>query len=274
MNAVKADLPTVYHGMCCQHIAENVQKRFGREYKASFWQIARARSSDIFENSIRALRQASPQVEEYLSSIGYENFAFLHFPLPRFGHDTSNIVESTNSVWRDIRELPPLQLLNGIYQWTVTTWYDRQRLHLASGNSVLSNMAYSSYKSRETAARGFRVLPSSNTSFLVTTSRGSEFIVKLQDASCSCRKYQDYLSPCSHAIACIQYIGQDTFQYFTRYYNWDVSKRIYETPIPLVTIQGLKVLEDEEGCILNPPVKRAKRGRPKVARIRANYSIY
>ena len=51
--------------------------------------------------------------EEYLASIGYESFAFTHFPLPRFGHDTANIVESTNSAWREIRELPLFSFLMG-----------------------------------------------------------------------------------------------------------------------------------------------------------------
>jgi hypothetical protein len=39
-----------------------------------------------------------------------------------------------------------------------------------------------------------------------------------------------------------------------------------------VTIQGLTVLKDEANRQVLPPIKRAKRGRPKVARIRANYS--
>jgi hypothetical protein len=116
--------------MCCQHIAENIHKRFGIQYKAPLWQIARAGSDRAFDIAVQALQRDAPEVEEYLASIGYENFAFARFPLPRFGHDTSNIVESTNSAWREIRELPPLQLLNGIYQWCLTTWYQRLQLQL------------------------------------------------------------------------------------------------------------------------------------------------
>ena len=220
INAVESKLPGASHAMCCQHIAESIHKRFGKEYRSPFWQIARAKSQRSFNTAVQALQTTAPQVEEYLSSIGYDNFAFIHFPLPRFGHDTSNIVESTNSMWRELRELPPLQLLNGIYQWNLTTFYERQRVPLAPGNSVLSNTAYYSYKHRETAARGFQVLPSSETNFLVTTSRGIDFIVDLpviinkypiEEGSCSCLKYQDYTAPCSHAIACIQSLGLDPY---------------------------------------------------------------
>ena len=137
LNAVELELPGASYAMCCQHIAENIHKKFGKEYKAPFWQIARAQSQSAFDTAVQALQIASPQVEEYISSIGYQNFALLSFPLPRFGHDTSNIVESTNSVCRKIRELPPLQLLDGIYQWTLTTFYERQRLVLAPGLNTL-----------------------------------------------------------------------------------------------------------------------------------------
>jgi hypothetical protein len=132
--------------MCCQHIAENVHKKFGLGYKALFWQIARASIQSAFGLAVEALKRDAPQVKEYISSIGYNTFAFTCFRYPRFGHDTSNIVESTNSVWRDIRELPPLQLLHGIYPWYITTFRKRRDLKLTPGNSMLSNSAYRGYK--------------------------------------------------------------------------------------------------------------------------------
>jgi hypothetical protein len=261
--------------MGCQHIAENIHKKFGVQYKAPFWQIARAGSEQAFDTAVQALQRDAPQVEEYISLIGYKYFAFTRFPRPRFGHDTSNIVESTNSAWRKIRELPSLQLLNGIYQWCLTTWYQRVQLRLLSGNSVLSNSAYQGYKHRELAARGFQVPPSSDTTFLVATTRGAQYIVSLPpitpdrlQGTCSCRKYDDFGAPCSHVIACILFLSRDPFHYFNPRYTWDISLRTYKYPIQPVIIQGLQVLAGDSIC---PPVKRVKRGRPKVARIRANY---
>lgn len=199
----------------------------------------------------------------------------MHVPHPRFGHDTSNIVESTNSVWRDIRELPPLQLLNGIYQWYIKTFHKRRDLKITPGNSTLSNSAYRGYKSRESVARSYHVLAASQACFLVTTAKGAEFLINLPAraagellGSCSCRKYQDYLAPCSHAISCILHIRQDPYGYFYMYYGWETEKLTYEQSITLVTIQGLKVLRDEADQQMLAPIKRAKRGRPKVTRIR------
>ena len=166
-------------------------------------------------------------------------------------------------------------LFRSIYHWCLTTWYQRSKLRPVLGNSVLSNTAYQAYKHRESAARGFQVLPSSDTTFLVTTTRGTQYIVSLPplipdrlQGSCSCRKYDDFNAPCSHAIACILYLGRDPFHYFSRRYKWDISLRTYKDLIQPVIIQELQVLP---GDSIRPPVKKAKRGRPKVTRIRANY---
>ena len=82
MNAVKLKLPTAYHTIYCQYIAENIHKRFRIQYKAPFWQIAHTGSNRAFDTTIQALQRDTPEVKEYIASIGYKNFAFNRFPLP------------------------------------------------------------------------------------------------------------------------------------------------------------------------------------------------
>ena len=64
-------------------------------------------SQSTFDTAVQALQRDYNQVKEYLQSIGYENFAFVRFVLHRFGHDTSNIIESVISARCEIPELPP-----------------------------------------------------------------------------------------------------------------------------------------------------------------------
>ena len=52
------------------------------QYKAPFWQIACAGSDTAFNTAVQTLQRDTPEVEEYIASIGYENFAFACFPLP------------------------------------------------------------------------------------------------------------------------------------------------------------------------------------------------
>lgn len=53
--------------------------------------------------------------EQYLRGIGPSLWAYAHLPGPRFAHDTSNIVESSNSVVLEDRELPLLNMLDSSY---------------------------------------------------------------------------------------------------------------------------------------------------------------
>ena len=108
--------------------------------------------------------------------------------------------------------------------------------------------------------------------------RGAEFIVdllpiaeSLGQGSCSCIKYQEYQALCSHAIACIQSCGLHPYSYFHLYYKWVTIQETYEFPIRPVTIQGLEVLQVGNIQPLSAPIRKPKRGRPKVAQIRATY---
>jgi hypothetical protein len=108
----------------------------------------------------------------------------------------------------------------------------------------------------------------------VTTSIGADFIVDLLpvedlklilgllSGSYSYLKYQDFSVPCSHVIACIQYLGQDPYRYCYPYYKWLISKNTYHFPVPLMSLQGLQVTNNPALLLL---IKRVKRGRPKVA---------
>ncbi|PVH67774.1 hypothetical protein DL98DRAFT_542899 [Cadophora sp. DSE1049] len=43
----------------------------------------------------------------------------------RYGHDTNNITESVNRIWDEIRNLPPLQMLEQINLWMMKTFWER-----------------------------------------------------------------------------------------------------------------------------------------------------
>jgi hypothetical protein len=93
------------------------------------------------------------------------------------------------------------------------------------GNETLTNTAFKSYQYGAENARQFRVEPRTETLFLVETPRGHGRIVTLPednnwkmvnfwDGKCSCRLYQEYAAPCSHALAAIKSIGKEPFNYF------------------------------------------------------------
>jgi len=54
--------------------------------------------------------------------------------MPRCGINTNNIIKSINSIWADIRRLPPLQIIDAIYTFLMKAVHDRfHRLQRTEG---------------------------------------------------------------------------------------------------------------------------------------------
>jgi hypothetical protein len=67
-----------------------------------------------FDERVAELDRLRPPAAAWLRAIDPRKWARAHFPRRRFGHDTSNIVESVNKVLKQDRELPVTALLNAI----------------------------------------------------------------------------------------------------------------------------------------------------------------
>jgi transposase-like protein len=106
--AVSKALPNTKHSHCCQHIAANIQSRFGIICQKLFWSAVYARTKAEFDTAIDSMLKESVPAAAYLRSIPAETWATYAFPLPCYGHITSNIVESLNGTWKHLWHLPPL----------------------------------------------------------------------------------------------------------------------------------------------------------------------
>ena len=83
--------------------------RFGTAAANFAWTIANAGTEQEYNEAMSTLRTISPEAHAYLDKIPKEQWVRAFFPLPRYGHVTSNIAESTNSFLK-IRKYPPTKL--------------------------------------------------------------------------------------------------------------------------------------------------------------------
>ena len=71
---------------------------------------------------MEALRDTNIKAWEYVKALNTSTFLAYHINAlgySRFGHDTSNIVESVNGIWGEFRDMPPLIMLDNIHTWTM-----------------------------------------------------------------------------------------------------------------------------------------------------------
>ena len=96
-------LPRAAHSYCAFHIRQNVAK-YGSAAADFVWKIANASTLQEYNEVMAALQNISPKAHAYLKDIDKEHCVRGFFPMPRYGHVTSNIAESTNSPLRECRK--------------------------------------------------------------------------------------------------------------------------------------------------------------------------
>ena len=72
------------------------------------------------------ISKKSVQSFEYLNSIDQKAWTLLHAPIPKFGHDTSNVVESFNQWIGTEREKSYLDILIGVSSKIMTMFHERK----------------------------------------------------------------------------------------------------------------------------------------------------
>jgi zinc finger SWIM domain-containing protein 3 len=240
---------------------------------------------------LRGLKEAAGK---YLAAIAPALYAVCYFPGRRYGHLTSNVVESTNSTFREERELPMLDMLDSIYQKEMDRRY--KRLEKAQAAIVKHDFTAHSQlilKEALSFAPQYNVQVTSATMGRVKRPQSDiVYIVDLENRSCSYLRFQDTDIPCGHAVALIHRLQKAPADFMPSYVKNRTLINSYAQnfcPIDLVDVRSLKegvalqadinrdaAESDSDDSTLSdppldecaPPLTRASRGRPSKKRKR------
>jgi hypothetical protein len=262
---IKEALPRIEHVHCCQYIADNIYARFGKACKALWWPIARAIEPNQHHDTMNRLKETDKKAWEYVNGIDtavYVAYQVATNRFCRFGHNTSNIVESINAIWGEYRDIPPLMILDYIHTWMMKKFSERQNTKASS--KQLANKPWKKFKERAIEAQKYTVTLAGNGIFQVDTPRRHCRQVDLVNRTCSCLQFNDFQSPCSHAIACCFLTGDDALAFFHYGYTLQAYRDTYKGTVwPITKIHSLK-----PDCQVQPPQISKLRGRPRTRRIR------
>jgi hypothetical protein len=145
------------------------------------------------------MEELNREASRYLRDIPFKLWTSCYYPWPRYGHDTSNITESLNSSWRDIRTLQPLKMVDAIWSSTMKTVHDR-KIRPQKGTAI-ADTPWTKFLDRLKDSQRYRVFESGNGIYQVQIpDTGYKYTVNLQEFECSCTIFWEYQAPCSHAI--------------------------------------------------------------------------
>ena len=124
--AVKKFLPSAHHSYCVFHIQKNVKTKFKTCLNGLLFKAAKAANEADFLAAIDEMKSIHGTAAEYVERIKPHKWARSHFPVRRFGHVTSNMVESMNHWLDDARHQDPVRLFNS-YVRKLNVLFEKRR---------------------------------------------------------------------------------------------------------------------------------------------------
>ncbi|XP_019228001.1 PREDICTED: uncharacterized protein LOC109209228 [Nicotiana attenuata] len=232
-------ISTVYIGMphyaCMWHIWTNVRSKFKKGHlKLSELYFAMARSYTLaeFNERMSKIEEINTRVKAYLYDIGYHRWSRVHDTVNRTCTMTSNIAESLNTVTKDARELPVVELLE--YMRTLLERWTNEKLLNANGTFTYLGKKYNKeLEENGTLSQKMRVRDSID--HIHTVIHGvKRFIVCLQNKRCSCGQFQLDELPSAHALAALRHGNESYENYCSPYYTRESLLQTYEIPVDLL----------------------------------------
>jgi zinc finger SWIM domain-containing protein 3 len=118
-------------------------------------------------------------------------------------------------------------------------------------------------------AQSLQVMFSPSNTFEVQDFLGAVNVVNIDAWDCSCREWQLNGFPCLHAVAVLQHIGRDVYDYCSKYYTTEAFRLTYSESIKPVPTVDKPVLGESSEVQVNPSPLRCVSGSPKKRRIRS-----
>lgn len=270
VDAVKRKFPGSSHAFCMKHLSESI----GKEFKNSrlvhlLWKAAYSTTTIGFKERLAEIEEVSSEAAKWLQQFPPSRWALVYFEGTRYGHLSSNI-EDFNRWILETLELPIIQVIERIHSKLAAEFAHRR----AKSNSWLSMLTPSAEKCIAEAinrASTYQVLRSDEVEFEVLSAERSE-IVNIGTHCCSCRDWQLYGIPCSHAVAALISARKDVYAFIERCftvasYCETYSEDIHPIPGKIEWKKEGEVPMDEDVRVVRPPKFRRPPGRPEKKRI-------
>lgn len=269
-DTVKRKFPNASHAICMRHLSESI----GKEFKNSrlvhlLWKAAYATTTISFKEKMAEIEEVSPEAAKWIQQFPSARWALVYFEGTRYGHLSSNI-EEFNRWILEARELPIIQVIEHIHSKLMTEFEERRSIS-SSWFSALAPSAEKRIVEALDRASTYQVLRSDEVEFEVISAERSH-IVNIGIHCCSCRDWQLYGIPCSHAVAALISGRKDIYAFTEKCflatsYRETYSERIHAIPGTIEWRKSCDLPVDDDARLVRPPKFRRPPGRPEKKRI-------
>ncbi|KAH7575486.1 hypothetical protein JRO89_XS02G0121100 [Xanthoceras sorbifolium] len=269
VDTVRRKFPKSSQAFCMRHLSESIGKEFRNSRLIHLlWKAAYATTTISFKERMAEIEDVSSEAAKWIQQFPRSRWALVYFEGTRYGRLSSNI-EEFNRWILEFRELPILQVIERIH-YKLMAEFEVRRIQSNSWFSVLAPSAEKRMIEAINQASTYQVLRSDEVEFEVLSAERSD-IVNIGTRCCSCRDWQLYGIPCSHAVAALISCRKDVYGFIEKCFTVASYRETYAVeihPIP-GRIEWRKTSEgaDDDTQVVQPPKSRRPPGRPEKKRI-------
>lgn len=271
IDAVTRKFPSCSHAFCVKFLIETISKEFKNPRLGQILGKAAGLTTPRgFKEKMAEIEEVSPKAATWLKKFPPSKWALLYFDRIRYGHLYSNIDEFTRWVL-DMCGLPIYQVIEKILAKLMSVFEERCGVS-NSLTSVLTPSAEKRMVVATSSASTYQVLRSDEVEFEIISGERSN-IVNIGTHMCSCRGWQLYGMPCSHAVAAIIFSKKDVNNFVDKCLTVAGFREAYKEEIKSIPekvewINGGNPCLDDDMWIVRPPKLRRPPGRPEKKRVR------
>ncbi|KAL6888818.1 hypothetical protein ACP4OV_009844 [Aristida adscensionis] len=269
--------PDSYHGYQVNHFIEEFKSQlddsWSEEVKDALVEhLKKAIYSckvDEFNKYTEHIKAESDKLAEWLLESKPERWSDAFFKGSRLGQYTCNVSESILGWIPSRHELSVVQLVDTIRCNLMEMMYTRRESSNA-WTEVLTPSANQKIQEQMDKALTLNVVCSTGndgSSNVFEVCDDSVNVVNIDTGECTCRKWQVYGIPCSHAIAVFDRTDQCSFDYCAKYFTTECYRLTYAmsiNPIPDVGIPTASTAISQSAAVHPCPIlTRRQVGRPK-----------
>ncbi|XP_022760791.1 uncharacterized protein LOC111306988 isoform X1 [Durio zibethinus] len=262
--------PNCFHGYCLHQLTESLKNKFKgsltqevvRVLISEFHGATYAPTSEGFKKCIETIKNISPEAYEWVLQTEPEHWANAFFKGARYNHLKSSTTESFCDWVSDLPAMPITQVIETIRRKMMEFMYTR-KMDSDQWSSKLTPSAEENLQKSLVNSRSLEVLFSPGSCFKVRDTLGIINVVTLENSDCSCREWQINGLPCLHAVAAIEHIGKNVYDYCSRYFTIEAFKVTYSESINPIPALDRCVQRESSQVHVDPPCIPRPVGRPK-----------
>ena len=225
--------PPSTHVYCIRHIVQN----FSREVKdktlrKAVMNAGYALTQPTFKYYRNEIRLSNPEAGTWIDNIPVEKWTRSYDNGQRWGHMTTNLIESMNGVFKGIRNLPITALVKSTYFRMAELFAKRGEMWYAvlQSGQLWSESCMKYIKAESAKANTHMVTRFDRHShnFIVKETIDhneglprQEYRVMLPSRWCDCGRFQAFRMLCSHVIAACAHTHQDALQLLSNVYKYE-----------------------------------------------------